>query len=94
MVGAIVGFGTAPEKQADSGTLASAAVAPAKTLVSNAAVITGIRRRREPEAGDHWGGCNDARAVGTAPIYRGEPGYDEKMDGDGDGIACERRPEG
>ncbi len=46
-------------------------------------------RTRSPKAGDKWGGCNDARAMGTAPIYAGEPGYDVKMDGDGDGIACE-----
>jgi hypothetical protein len=30
-----------------------------------------------------------ARAAGAAPIYRGQPGYREEMDGDGDGIACE-----
>lgn len=27
--------------------------------------------------------------VAPAPIYSGEPGYRESMDGDGDGIACE-----
>ncbi|WP_293845936.1 excalibur calcium-binding domain-containing protein [Sphingopyxis sp.] len=42
-----------------------------------------------PQDGDYWRGCNDARAAGTAPIYRGEPGYREGMDGDNDGIACE-----
>ena len=46
-------------------------------------------RTRPPKAGDVWQGCNDARAAGTAPIYSYEPGYDTKMDGDGDGIACE-----
>ena len=44
---------------------------------------------RAPEAGDYWRGCDDARAAGTAPIYRGEPGYRDGMDGDSDGIACE-----
>lgn len=33
--------------------------------------------------------CNDARAAGAAPLYRGQPGYRPEMDGDGDGIACE-----
>ena len=33
--------------------------------------------------------CDDARAAGVAPIYRGSPGYREGMDGDSDGIACE-----
>ena len=54
-----------------------------------AAVAVGAARLREPAAGDYWNGCNDARAAGTAPIYRGEPGYRAGMDGDGDGIACE-----
>lgn len=49
----------------------------------------GIGRKRAPQPGDYWRWCNDARAVGTAPIYSGEPGYRPEMDGDGDGIACE-----
>jgi hypothetical protein len=53
--------------------------------------VSGFGRARAPQAGDSWGGCNDARAAGTAPIYRGEPGYREDMDGDSDGIACEPR---
>nr|WP_231562471.1 excalibur calcium-binding domain-containing protein [Sphingomonas sp. 35-24ZXX] len=48
-----------------------------------------MARAREPQPGDFWLGCNDARRVGTAPIYLGEPGYREEMDGDSDGIACE-----
>ena len=48
-----------------------------------------IGRRRTPQAGDAWGGCDDARAAGTAPIFSYEPGYREEMDGDNDGIACE-----
>ena len=60
---------------------------------SGAAVSLGLKRRRDPRPGDEWGGCNDARAAGTAPIYRGEPGYRSDMDGDSDGIACEPRPD-
>lgn len=59
------------------------------TRAQTVAVVAGIARARTPQAGDRWGGCHDARAAGTAPIYRGEPGYREDMDGDGDGIACE-----
>lgn len=33
--------------------------------------------------------CNEARAAGAAPLYRGQPGYRPQMDGDNDGIACE-----
>jgi hypothetical protein len=37
----------------------------------------------------YYPGCDAARAAGAAPIYRGQPGYREEMDGDDDGIACE-----
>jgi len=53
------------------------------------AVAAGLMRARAPQEGDYWPGCNAARAAGTAPIYIGEPGYREGMDGDGDGVACE-----
>lgn len=33
--------------------------------------------------------CDDARAAGAAPLYRGQPGYRAEMDGDDDGVACE-----
>lgn len=49
--------------------------------------------REAPAAGigSSWSyrNCREARAAGTAPIYRGQPGYGAHMDGDGDGIACE-----
>jgi hypothetical protein len=57
--------------------------------LSGLAVSAGLARARAPQPGDWWSGCNEARAAGTAPIYFGEPGYREGMDGDGDGIACE-----
>lgn len=57
--------------------------------VKPVAVAFGVMRERAPESGDYWRGCNAARAAGTAPIFRGEPGYRPKMDGDSDGIACE-----
>lgn len=74
--------------------VASMAIDPAgrsqiATMARGVAVSTGMRREREPQSRDFWTGCGDARAAGTAPIYRGEPGYRAEMDGDGDGIACE-----
>ena len=48
-----------------------------------------IGRDHAPPAGAYYSGCNEARAAGVAPIYAGEPGYREEMDGDADGIACE-----
>lgn len=44
---------------------------------------------RQKPSGVYFRGCNEARAAGAAPIYRGQPGYRPEMDGDGDGIACE-----
>lgn len=81
LLGAAVGGGwtiATPEQQA-------VAISAAKEF----AVATGAMRERAPQEGDYWSGCNKARAAGTAPIYRGEPGYRDAMDGDGDGIACE-----
>lgn len=46
-------------------------------------------RERAPQPGDYFSGCNEARAAGVAPLYRGEPGFRPEMDGDSDGIACE-----
>jgi hypothetical protein len=37
----------------------------------------------------HYSGCNEVRALGKAPLYRGDPGYGEHMDGDSNSIACE-----
>jgi hypothetical protein len=36
--------------------------------------------------------CAAARAMGIAPIYRGQPGYAPHLDRDDDGIACEPYP--
>jgi hypothetical protein len=36
-----------------------------------------------------FSGCNEARAAGAAPVYRGDPGYGPHLDGDGDGVGCE-----
>jgi len=37
----------------------------------------------------YYPNCAAARAAGAAPLHRGQPGYREQMDGDGNGIACE-----
>ena len=33
--------------------------------------------------------CTHARALGLAPVYRGDPGYRRALDRDNDGIGCE-----
>ena len=47
---------------------------------------------REPRPVASTGGfrnCAAARAAGAAPMRRGEPGYNPRLDGDNDGVACE-----
>ena len=81
LIGAVVGVGstaTTPEGRAQLVTAAS-----------DVAVATGMARARTPEDGDYWRRCDDARAAGSAPLYRGEPGYRDGLDADDDGIACE-----
>jgi hypothetical protein len=66
---------------------AMAAFAAACLLIPAAAA--GAQSRSEVEASVYYPGCNEVRAAGRAPLYRGQPGYRVGMDGDGDGIACE-----
>lgn len=43
-----------------------------------------------PAPGAYYQNCSDAKAAGAAPLYRGSPGYRPGLDGDNDGVACER----
>jgi Protein of unknown function (DUF1524)/Excalibur calcium-binding domain len=36
-----------------------------------------------------YSGCAAVRAAGAAPIHRGDPGWSDSFDGDGDGVGCE-----
>ena len=38
----------------------------------------------------YYDDCSEVRAAGKAPIRRGNPGYGPHLDGDDDGIGCER----
>ncbi|MFD5809467.1 MULTISPECIES: DUF1524 domain-containing protein [Rhodococcus] len=42
-----------------------------------------------PAAAATYRNCAEARTAGAAPLYAGQPGYSEEMDGDRDGVACE-----
>lgn len=81
IVGAIAGVGSVAITSEGRNKIAATA--------NDIGVATGMARERAPQDGDYWRGCDDARAAGTHPIYRGEPGYREGLDGDYDGIACE-----
>ena len=48
-----------------------------------------VAARDVVEQSVHYSGCNEVRAAGKAPLHRGDPGYGDHMDGDGDGVACE-----
>jgi hypothetical protein len=54
---------------------------------SGAAPASAVSQTSAPPI--YYSGCNEARAAGVTPIYRGQAGYREGMDGDSDGIACE-----
>ena len=81
VVGAVVGWGSTATTPEGRTQLMSAA--------SEVAVATGMARARAPQEGDYWRRCDDVRVAGSAPIYRGEPGYRDGLDADNDGIACE-----
>ena len=57
------------------------------SMVSTSWVTT--EERAAIEASVYYSSCHEARTAGVAPIYAGQPGYRDGMDGDGDGIACE-----
>ena len=53
------------------------------------AITQSPEERARIEQSVTYSGCNEVRAAGKAPLYAGQPGYRETMDGDGDGVACE-----
>lgn len=52
---------------------------PAPTPTEIAPLVPGV----------YYQNCDAVRAAGAAPIYRGQPGYAEHLDRDGDGVGCE-----
>ncbi|MFE1344708.1 excalibur calcium-binding domain-containing protein [Streptomyces sp. NPDC058757] len=42
-----------------------------------------------PSEATYYENCDAAREAGAAPLLRGEPGYRDALDREGDGIACE-----
>jgi hypothetical protein len=53
------------------------------------AVTMSDAERSQIEQSVWYAGCNEVRNAGRGPLYAGQPGNREGMDGDGDGIACE-----
>ncbi|MFD0365394.1 excalibur calcium-binding domain-containing protein [Nocardia sp. GCM10030253] len=46
---------------------------------------------KEPTAEEpaFYSNCDQVRAEGKLPLYRGQPGYAPYLDPDGDGVACD-----
>lgn len=81
LVGAAAGIGSVTLSEGDLTDAASkvqSLVASDNTMTPDAVAAAAYYRR-----------CADARAAGVAPLRRGQPGYRNGLDRDGDGIACE-----
>ncbi|MBH5299404.1 excalibur calcium-binding domain-containing protein [Corynebacterium silvaticum] len=44
-----------------------------------------------PDQDVYFNSCREARAAGYSHMRRGEPGYRSGLDGDNDGIACDKK---
>jgi len=62
--------------------------APVKTTAKPPAPVKTTTKPAPPPA-VYYKNCDDVRAHGAAPLYRGQPGYRAGLDRDGDGVACE-----
>ena len=62
---------------------------PPLTEGEKAAAAVEEEQAKQVEQSVYYSGCNEVRAAGKAPLYAGDPGYRDGMDGDGDGVACE-----
>lgn len=38
----------------------------------------------------YYKSCKEAKAAGATPLHKGQPGYRVGLDGDNDGVACEK----
>lgn len=81
LAGAVVGLGSVAATESGRSIIVD--------TMKPIAVSAGIVRANSPLPGAYYPGCDAARAAGVAPLFAGEPGYREDMDGDLDGIACE-----
>ncbi|MGY2067507.1 GmrSD restriction endonuclease domain-containing protein [Blastococcus sp. SYSU DS0619] len=70
-------LGGCPDEPLPGGTIAGSPEEPAE----------GATAGPVPSAG--YADCAAVRAAGAAPITAGEPGWQQRLDGDGDGVGCE-----
>jgi len=59
-------------------------------IVEPAAEAAAPAPAEEPkQESTYFPNCKKAKESGAAPLHRGDPGYREELDRDGDGVACE-----
>jgi hypothetical protein len=63
--------------------------ADATTRPATARPATAAPATAKPPAVVYYENCTAVREAGKDPIRRGDPGYADHLDRDGDGIACE-----
>lgn len=63
---------------------------PTETTPSETPTETEVAEETEtaPEAVS-YANCTEVREAGASPIKRGDPGWSDKFDRDGDGVGCE-----
>jgi len=77
----------APQKPAEPAPKPAPAPAPAPKPAPKPAPA------KEPAQADSdvfFKNCTEVRNAGKAPLRKGDPGYSNKLDRDGDGVACEK----
>lgn len=80
---------TCPDEPLPAASAVTPDAAPAQSAESRPAPARTGETPPAPAADVAFEDCAAARAAGAAPLRRGEPGYAPRMDGDGDGVACE-----
>jgi len=80
---------TAAAPTAEEGPVPTVAPIPGQDDDPAVRVDRGSTTTTQRPASASYPNCAAAKAAGAAPLYAGEPGYSTKLDGDGDGIACE-----
>ena len=80
----------AAEAAASAAAASAAAEQPAQEQPAQEQPAQEPQSEPEEQARTYYANCTEAKAAGAAPLYRGEPGYRDKLDRDHDGIACEK----
>ncbi|MDD6461363.1 MAG: excalibur calcium-binding domain-containing protein [Bifidobacteriaceae bacterium] len=90
--GSAAGSGTSGSGSSDSAQAANSSANSAAQSSGNAAANTSGDSASQSDASGTvtYSSCAAVRAAGKAPLYKGQPGYSEKLDRDNDGIACEK----